>query len=152
MGYLTFICFRPLEGREDGEGEDSDADDVEVEPDSLGITEGQAQFNYERAGKLIPEQKQPINIEDYKDHLLPGVVEELDRLVTKLNIPYELTEFQRVGACVLGSGKSLFLIVPTGEGKLTVGLLASHLLRRIRNQPNAVAVITQPLTREFLLL
>ena len=78
--------------------------------------------------------------------------EELDRLVTELNIPYELTEFQRVGACVLGSGKSLFLIVPTGEGKLTVGLLASHLLRRIRNQPNAVAVITQPLTREFLLL
>ena len=102
---MTFICFRPLEGREDGEGEDSDADDVEVEPDSLGITEEQAQFNYERAGKLIPEQKQPINIEDYKDHLLPGVVEELDRLVTKLNIPYELTEFQRVGACVLGSGK-----------------------------------------------
>ena len=77
--------------------------------------------------------------------------EELDRLVTELNIPYELTEFQRIGACVLGSGKSLFLIVPTGEGKLTVGLLASHLLRRVRNQPNGVAIITQPLTREFLL-
>ena len=78
--------------------------------------------------------------------------EELDRLVTELNIPYELTEFQRIGACVLGSGKSLFLIVPTGEGKLTVGLLAPHLLHRVRNQPNGVAIITQPLTIAYCVI
>ena len=41
---------------------------------TMDRSEDQAQFNYERAGKLIPEQKQPINIDDYKDHLLPGVV------------------------------------------------------------------------------
>ena len=90
-----------------------------------------------------------IKMEDYRDHIDEGVEEELNRLVGELDIPYELSEFQRTGACILASGKSLFLILPTGEGKLTVGLLGAHLLRRVRNQPNGVTIITQPLTREL---
>ena len=118
----------------------------------MGISEGNAQINYERAGSLVEEGKLPIKMEDYKDQISPGLEDELDRLLLELSIPYELTEFQRTGACVLASGKSLFLIMPTGEGKLTVGLVAAHLLRRVRNQPNGVAIITQPLTRESFLV
>ena len=139
-----------------GDGEDEDTDDEGVDGeageesrDLLGITADQALFNYNRAGTLVPENRMSIKMEDYRDHIDEGVEEELNRLVGELDIPYELSEFQRTGACILASGKSLFLILPTGEGKLTVGLLGAHLLRRVRNQPNGVTIITQPLTREL---
>ena len=146
---------------DDGEDEGTDEEGVgEVEDeeggrgavddgrDGLGISAANALYNYNRAGTLVPETKPTIRMEDYSDHINPGVEDELNRLVEELDIPYKLTEFQRIGACVLGSGKSLFLTLPTGEGKLTVGLLGAHLLRRTRNQPNGVTIITQPLTRE----
>ena len=139
-----------------GDGEDEDTDDegvdgeaVEESRDLLGITADQALYNYNRAGTLVPENRMSIKMEDYRDHIDEGVEEELNSLVGELDIPYELSEFQRTGACILASGKSLFLILPTGEGKLTVGLLGAHLLRRVRNQPNGVTIITQPLTREL---
>ena len=150
VGHFSCICLSPLTAVLE-EGDDNSETEDEEGPDDLGISDSNAQFNYERAGTLVAEGKLPIKIEDYKDHILPGVEDELDRLLLELNIPYALTEFQRTGACVLASGNSLFLILPTGEGKLTVGLIAAHLLRRVRNQPNGVAIITQPLTRESFL-
>ena len=33
----------------------------------MGISEGNAQINYERAGSLVEEGKLPIKMEDYKD-------------------------------------------------------------------------------------
>ena len=137
------------DGREEDESLSENEDDLVF--DYLGITEEDAHFNYLRAGTLVPECQSTIRIEDYRAHLVPGVEEQLELLLSELNMPYQLTEFQRTGACVLASGKSLFLVLPTGEGKLTVGLLAAHLLRRVRHQPCGVAIITQPLTRESYL-
>ena len=119
---------------EEGVGEVEDEEEgrgaVDDGRDGLGISAANALYNYNRAGTLVPETKPTIRMADYSDHINPGVEDELNRLVEELDIPYKLTEFQRIGACVLGSGKSLFLTLPTGEGKLTVGLLGAHLLRR----------------------
>ena len=97
-----------------GDGEDEDTDDegvdgeaVEESRDLLGITADQALYNYNRAGTLVPENRMSIKMEDYRDHIDEGVEEELNRLVGELDIPYELSEFQRTGACILASGKSL---------------------------------------------
>jgi superfamily II DNA helicase RecQ len=51
---------------------------------------------------------------------------------------------------MLAMGRSVVMVVPTGEGKMTVPLLAAHMLRQTRQLPGGVVVITQPLTRLML--
>ena len=48
-----------------------------------------------------------------------------------INPHYQPSEVQLLGASILGSGHDLFLVFPTGEGKMTVGLLSKRAPKRI---------------------
>jgi superfamily II DNA helicase RecQ len=76
----------------------------------------------------------------------PAVVRDFEEVVEEAKLPYKPVSFQRVGAVALGGGHSVIMVIGTGEGKMTVPLLAAQLARRTQRRPKGVTVITQPLT------
>ena len=94
----------------------------------------------------VPEQEAQIKREDYAAILDPIVESELETVLEEIRLPYELADFQQVGVVALAAGKNVVMVVGTGEGKMTVPLLASLVIRRTQKKPKGVTVITQPLT------
>ena len=135
--------------------EGSDSEQEEEHDDGggetvLGISAENALHNYNWAGTSVAEVPPLIDPANYAHLLLPGVREKLNELVEDTpELPYQPSEVQLLGASILGSGHDMFLVFPTGEGKMTVGLLAAMLLRRIKQQPKGVTILTQPLTRKY---
>ena len=116
---------------------------------NLGISVENATFNYQWAGSTIEETPSSIKFEDYEHLISPSTTEELEELLAEKKLPYKASEFQKMGASILASGHNLFVVYPTGEGKMTLALLAAQLLRQKRREPHGVTIITQPLTSEY---
>ena len=115
---------------------------------SLGISPENAAFNYQWAGSTVQEAPPAIKFEDYSHLVSPATRQELEELIHDKKLPYQPSEFQKVGASILANGHNLFVVYPTGEGKMTLALLAAMLLQRKRQQPQGVTILTQPLTSE----
>ena len=120
---------------------------AEEEENGLAITKEHATANYLRAGVPTLEQEAEIKYEDFAHALDPRVEQELEAvLAEEVHLPYALVDFQRIGVVALAGGQNLVMVIGTGEGKMTVPLLASLVIRRTQNKPKGVTIITQPLT------
>ena len=71
----------------------------------------------------------------------------LDELVSHLQLPYQLAEFQRVTINALAQKQNVILVSPTGSGKMSIPLLATQVLRRLSGISKGICIVTQPLTR-----
>ena len=149
-----FVSLRDNPDDDEEEEADSEKEDEQGEGSGgkakLGITTENALHNYSWAGTPVEETLPSVDPDRYAHLVRPGVREKLDSILEETpELPYQPTDVQMLGASLLGSGHDLFLVFPTGEGKMTVGLLGALLMRRIKQQPRGVAILTQPLTREY---
>ena len=104
-----------------------------------------AQKNYAMAGQEVPEEEDHISIANHQ-HLLNDVVHQyLQEVLHEVQLPYRLSDFQLLSLHVLGSGKNLLLLSPTGSVKTNVIYLGILLMRKIFNIPDGVAIVTEPL-------
>ena len=86
------------------------------ELDSI-ITEEDAKHNYEEAGRLVPEENDPISIAKHEEIMDASLLEVLDEVLHDLALPYEITDFQKLSINTLLQKKDLILLSPTGSGK-----------------------------------
>ena len=102
-------------------------------------------INYDMVGQEVPEEKDKISLDLYP-HLFVDVVHNaIQEVLSEVQLPYSLSDFQLLSLHVLGSGKSLLLVSPTGSGKTIVIYLGTLLLRKMLKISEGVAVITEPL-------
>ena len=117
--------------------------EVNVDEDfsgSLSITREHALRNYQLAGTKVAEKPSAIKVEDFADVMDKKVEKVFDEVVERVGLPYKPVDFQRIGAVALGTGRSVVMVVGTGEGKMTVPLLASLIVRQTQNKPKGVTV------------
>ena len=101
---------------------DSDQEGTEftsyVELDAM-ITKEDATNNYKEAGRLVPEEEDPISMEDYPEIMKSSqVTPVLQKILQGLALPYDLSDFQKLALHTLLQLKDLILISPTGSGKV----------------------------------
>ena len=131
--------------QEDIASEDSFEDVPESEFLNLPISYHAAKSNYDMVGEEVPEEKDKISLDLYP-HLFVDVVHvAIQEVLSEVQLPYSLSDFQLLSLHVLGSGKSLLLVSPTGSGKTIVIYLGTLLLRKMLKISEGVAVITEPL-------
>ena len=127
-----------------------EADEDEVEADNetmqLSISRALAKRNYKRAGQEMPAGEEHIKLANFAAVMDVTVERQLDELLEELALPFSLAPFQRVAVVTLAMGRNLIMIIPTGQGKMLVALLAALLVRRTVGAARGVTVITQPLT------
>ena len=82
--------------------------------DNLGISEDLARKNYLAAGTEVEEEKDRITITGNKEHMNSEVNDILNRIFLDLDLPYNMSDFQRVAVNCLGMQKSVVLVSPTG--------------------------------------
>ena len=102
---------------------DSDQEGTEltsyVELDAM-ITKEDATNNYKEAGRLVPEEEDPISMEDYPEIMKSShVTSVLQKILQGLALPYDLSDFQKLALHTLLQLKDLILISPTGSGKVS---------------------------------
>ena len=117
----------------------------DAEP-KISISREHAKANYKRAGTEVPEKVSNIKVEDYAKIMDKDVEELLDQIIKEVKLKYTLSDFQRVATVALGGGKNVVMVMGTGEGKMTVTLLAALLVRMTHGHPQGVTIVTQPLT------
>ena len=118
----------------------------EDKEDKLGISEELARKNYIAAGTEVEEEKDRITVAGNPDLMNPEVNSILDRILLDLNLPYKMSDFQRVAVNCVGSQKPLVLVSPTGSGKMDVPLVSALVLRKKLDLSKGVAIVTLPLT------
>ena len=133
-------------GITDDDGEEDCEMPIQKEASGLSISREHAAANYYRAGTTVAEPEQQIKCQDFSGELVPSVELALNEVLSEINLPYQLADFQKIGVIALAAGRSVVIVVGTGEGKMTVPLLTSLVIRKTKNKPLAVTVITQPLT------
>ena len=114
------IFHEEYEPEEDSESDGEPMDNEELENISysaelgncalrLGISDDQAQANYDAAGREIEEETDRITVAD-NEHLMDAATNEiLDEIVSEIEMPYNPAEFQRVAINALGQMKNVIL-------------------------------------------
>jgi superfamily II RNA helicase len=96
---------------------DSDVEAPSTTELNLGISESEAKYNYEEAGKLIPEEEDPISLAKNSELIDSSCSAILDEVEQDLALPYNLSDFQKLSVNILLQKKDLILLSPTGSGK-----------------------------------
>ena len=115
---------------------------VQDEEDELspafGISRSRAQANYHLAGSLVRDPPSEFSEDKFSSILTPSAVQVFQEASSAF--PYTPVDFQKIGACALYNGHHLALRIGTGEGKMTVPLLASKMMSQ-----SGKVIVTQPL-------
>ena len=83
---------------------------IEVDHEmKLGISQDLARANYEKAGTEVIEEKDAITIEKNAHLINPDVEVILEDVLKEINLPYSLTDFQRVAVNTVCSFKGTSL-------------------------------------------
>ena len=132
-----------------------DVEDFEdFEEECLSEDEGQQESSleiishkndYKMAGEGVLEEPDQISISCHSHLLRDEVHHSLNEVLDEVQLGYKLSDFQLLSLHVLGSGKNLMLVSPTGSGKTNVIYLGIKLLRKLFKIPEGVAIITEPL-------
>ena len=112
---------------------------------SLQISSQIAKKYYEGAGQEVLEEEDQISIALHSHLLRDEVHGSLQEVINEIQLPFSLSDFQKLSLHIIGSGQNLMLVSPTGSGKTLVIYLGILLLRKLFNNPDGVAIITEPL-------
>ena len=112
----------------------------------LGISKDLARKNYEAAGMEVKEDSEVITVDDHADLIDPKIEVILNETLDTLQLPYKLSDFQRLSVNVAASMRHLIVVMPTGSGKMDIPLLSILVLKKKLKMPKGVVIITQPLT------
>ena len=109
---------------------DEENSEMEVqETKDLSITKAAANKNYHEAGKLVDEDAHEINLEAYGHLLCDSVHLKLMEVLEDVQLPFELSDFQKISLHVIGSKRNLILIRETFITKLDIyGFFFVHFL------------------------
>ena len=113
----------------------------------LDISLEAAKKNYSECGKLVPEEADTITWENYRHLYNPVVASILVELAKEKGVKYRLRDCQEIALHAIGSGKDLFMIVGTGQGKTVAYTWGIDVVRRMLDNPKLLAVVTAPLTK-----
>ena len=116
-------------------------DEDEEHSSLVGISKAQAVKNYAMAGTLVPDPHDDHCEEKYAQILTTSACRAFE--VASSVFPYTPVNFQKIGACALFNGHHLALRIGTGEGKMTVPLLAAKMMSQ--SGKTGKVVVTQPL-------
>jgi hypothetical protein len=105
----------------------------------------EAMKDYERAGEEAFEDEGAISIASHSHLLSDEVHYYITEVLSEVKLPFTLSDFQLISLHILGSGRNLMIVSPTGSGKTIVIYLGILLLRRLFQIPEGVAIITEPL-------
>ena len=109
-----------LSGEETNSGYEDDVEELanhgpgEEIGRKLCITEAQARENYLTAGTEVAEEEDRITVAAHYDLINPEVDVILEKIVVDLNLPYKLSDFQRIAVNTACDLKNLILVSPTG--------------------------------------
>ena len=111
-----------LPGEETNSGFEDDVEESANHGDGPGeeigrklcITEAQARENYLAAGTEVAEEEDSITVAAHYDLINPEVDVILEKIVVDLNLPYKLSDFQRISVNTACDLKNLILVSPTG--------------------------------------
>ena len=109
---------------------DEENSEIEVQDTKdLSITKAAANKNYHEAGKLVDEDADEINLEAYSHLLCDSVHLKLMEVLEDVQLPFELSDFQKISLHVIGSKRNLILIRETFITKLDIyGFFFVHFL------------------------
>ena len=110
------------------------------------ITKVRAKTNYKKAGEFIEEDKDQISMSKYEHLVKPANESIFNKVVSKLDLPYNLAEFQIISVHCLLQKKNVILVSPTGSGKMNVLYFGILGLREVSDNMKGVAIVTQPLS------
>jgi superfamily II DNA helicase RecQ len=130
-----------------GHGDEESEEEVEEEEEiELAISRKHAKQNYNFAGTLMKEEKEKVEVEDFKEIMDERVDGILDQIDAKLGLPYKTAPFQRIALNCMGTKRSVVVVVECGAGKMDIALKGSLLMREVDQQPDGVTIVLQPLT------
>ena len=113
----------------------------------LDISLEAAKKNYFECGKLVPEEADAITWDKHRHLYNPMVATILEGLAKEKGVNYRLRDCQEIALHAIGSGKDLFMIVGTGQGKTVAYTWGIDVVRKMMDNPKLVAVVTAPLTK-----
>ena len=97
----------------------SSSENEESNPHMLNISEAKAAENYYAAGISVREKREDINCVKYEHLILNDKIHSMILEVEQqVQLPFKLTDMQRISLHVLGNKENLILISPTGSGKM----------------------------------
>ena len=122
---------------------DSDSDNDAAIDDTVvgdtGVSQSEAEKNYEEAGILMPDEKDTISLDNHADMICPSCEAVLAKVVEDLSLPYDLSDFQKLSINILLQSKDLILLSPTGTGKVCT-ILFSHYINCIKLSANQLEI------------
>ena len=138
MDYDEFDEFLPEDIPEE---EVQDSEELPILP----VCSSEAMKHYEKAGEETFEDAGEISLASHSHLLSDEVHYYISEVLNEVQLPFTLSDFQMISLHILGSGRNLMLLSPTGSGKTIVIYLGILLLRKLFKIPEGVAIITEPL-------
>jgi len=113
---------------------------------NLSISEEEAAYNYDMAGKPVKEQASIIKRENFPQAFSPESKAAVASVLDELALGFQLSDFQDIAVNGLLNGIDLLVIVPTGMGKMMIIYLFALAQRKYEGCESSVVLVGLPLT------
>ena len=93
---------------------------------------------YGEVGKVAIKKNEELTLEKNLHLLCDRVGNIIEQVLLENPLPFPLLDFQKLALHQIGSLNNVFLVSPTGSGKMVVVYLAILVHRKIHEIPNAL--------------